>query len=171
MPFLEAESCKKSDFSFDSYGTCLHFEKHDNMSVKLTLCWQGCLAKGRAENILRIKRWGKAYIFLESHLQGYREVSFGRVHCQGLDVCVHVCVLPGSVFMNVHLRRGCFRCHGKFLCSSHSVSPGSGLSLGWSYSRGPLFHSSSGRPLPCLPKIKSFSVFVLWKHQWYTSAK
>lgn len=120
----------------------------------------------RAENILRIKRCRKAYIFLESHHQGYREVSFGRVHCQGLDIffSLRVCMCeresPGSVFMNVHLSRGCFRCHGKFLCSSHSVGAGSELSLGWSHSRGPLFHSSSGRPLPCLPKIKSPSVFV-----------
>lgn len=55
-------------------------------------------------------------------------MSDGRVHCQGLHVCV--CVCPGAVFMNVYLRRGCFRCHGKFLRSSHTVGPGSGVVFG-----------------------------------------
>lgn len=100
-----------------------------------------------------------------------RQGSLPRSRPVCVCVCLYTHMHPGSVFMKVHLRRGCFRCHGKFLYSSHSVSTSNGLSLGWSHSRGPLFHSYSGRPLPCLSKIKSLSVFVLWKHQRNTSAK
>lgn len=66
---------------------------------------------------------------------------------------------PASVFTIVHLRRGCFRCHGKFLCSLSQRRPDSELSLGWSRSRGPLFHSSSGPILLCSAKIKRLSVY------------
>lgn len=79
-------------------------------------------------------------------------MSAGRVHCQGLHVCVcvsvHVC--PGAVFMNVHLRRGCFRCHGKFLRSFHSVSPTAGCLWGGRVQEAPCFIASQAAPPPPL---------------------
>lgn len=62
--------------------------------------------------------------------------------------CMCVRLRPFPVFTNVHLRRGCFRCHGKFLRGSHSVSAGSGPSLGWSCSGGPSVSWLLGSP-PC----------------------
>lgn len=88
----------------------------------LTVCWQGSPPHGKLWTFWgsKVRKGLLFYTIPPSRLQGGEPQQGSLLRSTSMSVCFCVCACC-SVFMNIHLMRSCFRCHGKFLCSSHSA--------------------------------------------------